>query len=78
MKLIKWRCECGGQLPEVESGGYAVCEKCGTKYRVDPELAPYSISQIPVMHVQLVEPAAPKITWTNNDLLTSGSGVTIT
>ena len=77
MKLVKWMCECGEQLPETIGSGYIICEKCGTKYRVDPEISPYSISQIPVLHVQLVEPPAPKITWTNDDGITSGSRVVI-
>jgi len=62
MKLIKWMCECGSQLPEADHSGFVVCEKCGTKYRVDPELNPFGISQTPVIHVELVEPKASE-TW---------------
>ena len=62
MKLVKWMCECGSQLPEADHSGFVVCEKCGTKYRVDPELNPFQVSQTPVIHVELVEPKASE-TW---------------
>ena len=62
MKLIKWMCECGVALPDYVGYEYIVCEKCGTKYRVDNPVVIQPI-QYPYITQPVYVPYAIEPSW---------------
>lgn len=62
MKLIKWTCECGEPLPDYTGYEYVICEKCGTKYRVDNPVVVQPI-QYPYITQPVYVPYVPEPSW---------------